>query len=178
MPRGGRRSQRRHRANALERSKSESRPGKAFYLNEGQALVICALTRTRIGAKLRGELIRVFMLHRHRRGDKVDLRRAERKALQAIVQRADVVLAPPAYAVPHRDRGVFPQWGDLRPIGVASDGNIPYLLAPITESILETLSEFEADDADYEDSHDAEAINEDGGDVIDEPHDAEQEMKS
>lgn len=40
------------------------RPGKAYYLNEGQALVICALSRTPKAAEVRKALIDVFMAYR------------------------------------------------------------------------------------------------------------------
>ncbi len=40
------------------------RPGKCYYLNEGQALVICALSRTAVAAEVRKALIEVFMAYR------------------------------------------------------------------------------------------------------------------
>jgi hypothetical protein len=40
------------------------RPGNAYYLNEGQALVICALSRTEKAAQVRKLLIDVFMAYR------------------------------------------------------------------------------------------------------------------
>lgn len=40
------------------------RPGKAYYLNEGQALVICALSRTEKAAQVRKLLIDVFLAWR------------------------------------------------------------------------------------------------------------------
>ncbi len=40
------------------------RPGKAYYLNEGQALVLCALSRTPKAAQVRKALIDVFMAYR------------------------------------------------------------------------------------------------------------------
>lgn len=40
------------------------RPGKAYWLNEGQALVICALSRTPTAAKVRKAVIEVFMAYR------------------------------------------------------------------------------------------------------------------
>lgn len=40
------------------------RPGKAYYLNEGQALVICALSRTPKAAEVRKLVIDVFMAWR------------------------------------------------------------------------------------------------------------------
>ncbi len=40
------------------------RPGKAYWLNEGQALVICALSRTEAAARVRKALIEVFMAYR------------------------------------------------------------------------------------------------------------------
>lgn len=44
--------------------KQGGRPGKAYYLNEGQALVICALSRTDKAAQVRKALIDVFMAYR------------------------------------------------------------------------------------------------------------------
>lgn len=40
------------------------RPGKAYYLNEGQALVVCALSQTPKAAEVRKVLIDVFMAWR------------------------------------------------------------------------------------------------------------------
>ena len=40
------------------------RPGSAYYLNEGQALVICALSRTPKAAQVRKQIIDVFMAWR------------------------------------------------------------------------------------------------------------------
>lgn len=44
--------------------KQGGRPGKAYYLTEGQALVICALSRTEKAAQVRKMLIDVFMAYR------------------------------------------------------------------------------------------------------------------
>lgn len=44
--------------------RKRGRPGKAYYLNEGQALVICALSRTEKAAEVRKALIEVFMAYR------------------------------------------------------------------------------------------------------------------
>lgn len=44
--------------------KKGGRPGKAYYLNEGQALVICALSRTANAAAVRHALITVYMEYR------------------------------------------------------------------------------------------------------------------
>lgn len=52
-----------HVANANP-GKQGGRPGKAYYLNEGQALVICALSRTPKAAEVRKALIDVFMAYR------------------------------------------------------------------------------------------------------------------
>ncbi|MFG1465254.1 hypothetical protein V5F77_20430 [Xanthobacter sp. DSM 24535] len=40
------------------------RPGLAYLLNEGQALVLCALSRTPVAASVRQELVRIFLLYR------------------------------------------------------------------------------------------------------------------
>lgn len=45
-------------------ARGRGRPGKAYYLNEGQALVICALSRTPKAAQVRKLLIDVFMAYR------------------------------------------------------------------------------------------------------------------
>ena len=50
----------RHTTNSGKRG----RPGQAYYLNEGQALVICALSRTDKAAQVRKALIDVFMDYR------------------------------------------------------------------------------------------------------------------
>lgn len=44
--------------------KQGGRPSQAYYLNEGQALVICALSRTAKAAAVRKMLIEVFMAYR------------------------------------------------------------------------------------------------------------------
>ncbi|RIW07767.1 hypothetical protein D2T81_02705 [Azospirillum brasilense] len=44
--------------------KGRGRPGKAYYLNEGQALVICALSRTPQAALVRRQIIEVFLAYR------------------------------------------------------------------------------------------------------------------
>ena len=51
--------------------KQGGRPGKAYWLNEGQALVICALSRTDKAAEVRKAIIDVFMAYR--RGKLVDV---------------------------------------------------------------------------------------------------------
>lgn len=53
------------------------RPGKAYYLNEGQALVICALSRTEKAAAVRKMLIDVFMAYRQ--GKIVEVRAHRRR---------------------------------------------------------------------------------------------------
>lgn len=53
------------------------RPGKAYYLNEGQALVICALSRTANAALIRKALIDVFTAYR--RGEVVEVKAHRRK---------------------------------------------------------------------------------------------------
>ncbi|MGY0782108.1 hypothetical protein ACW7BC_29880 [Azospirillum argentinense] len=47
-----------------ETSQKGGRPGKAYYLNEGQALVICALSRTPQAALVRRQIIEVFLAYR------------------------------------------------------------------------------------------------------------------
>lgn len=48
-------------ARRAETSARGGRPGKAYYLNEDQALVICALSRTPKAAQIRKLIIDVFM---------------------------------------------------------------------------------------------------------------------
>lgn len=45
-------------------SSAGGRPGKTYYLNEGQALVLCALSRTPKAAAVRKSVIEVFMAWR------------------------------------------------------------------------------------------------------------------
>ncbi len=52
-----------HAASANSNSR-RGRPGKAYYLNEGQALVLCALSRTPTAARIRKALIDVFQAYR------------------------------------------------------------------------------------------------------------------
>lgn len=49
---------------AVKTTASGGRPGKAYYLNEGQALAICALSRTPAAAQVRKALIELFMAYR------------------------------------------------------------------------------------------------------------------
>ena len=46
---------------ATQTSAKGGRPGKAYYLNEGQALVICSMSRTAKAAQIRKLIIDVFM---------------------------------------------------------------------------------------------------------------------
>lgn len=62
---------------ATQTSLKGGRPGKAYYLNEGQALVICALSRTPKAAEVRKLLIDVFMAWR--RGKTVDVKQHYRR---------------------------------------------------------------------------------------------------
>lgn len=52
-------------ARGAETSDKGGRPGKAYYLNEGQALVLCALSKTPRAAEIRKLIIDVFMAWRH-----------------------------------------------------------------------------------------------------------------
>jgi hypothetical protein len=66
------------------------RPGRAYLLNEGQALVICALSRTPSAAKVRKALIDVFMAFR--RGELTEkpvLVREHRRALPSRTRQDD-----------------------------------------------------------------------------------------
>lgn len=67
-----------------QRTKSTGgRPGKAYYLNEGQALVICALSKTPRAAEVRKLIIDVFMAWR--RGKTVHVQEHYRTAPQRTV---------------------------------------------------------------------------------------------
>jgi len=49
---------------SIEPSDRGGRPGKAFYLNEGQALLVCMFSRTPTAAEIRKSVIEVFMAYR------------------------------------------------------------------------------------------------------------------
>ncbi|AWJ82666.1 hypothetical protein TSH58p_17675 [Azospirillum sp. TSH58] len=66
------------------------RPGKAYYLNEGQALVICALSRTPQAALVRRQIIEVFLAYR--RGKLASPEGAALAALAAEVGRLAAVV--------------------------------------------------------------------------------------
>ena len=51
-------------ATVAETSIKGGRPGKEYWLNEGQALVLCALSRTPQAAAVRKQIITVFMAYR------------------------------------------------------------------------------------------------------------------
>lgn len=71
-----------------EKSRRTGRPGTAYLLNEGQALVVCALSRTPIAAKVRQDIIAVYMAHRTRNGSwSIPGQAAERAALREICER-------------------------------------------------------------------------------------------
>lgn len=61
------------RANSGQRG----RPSSAYYLNEGQALVLCALSRTPKAAEVRKALIDLFMAYRA--GKTVEVKQHRRK---------------------------------------------------------------------------------------------------
>lgn len=52
---------------ATETSSKGGRPGRAYYLNEGQALVLCALSQTPKAAEIRKQIIDVFVAWRQGR---------------------------------------------------------------------------------------------------------------
>lgn len=49
---------------AVKTSPKGGRPTNSYYINEGQALVLCALSRTPIAAQIRKAIIDVFMAYR------------------------------------------------------------------------------------------------------------------
>lgn len=53
-------------ATLAETTSRGGRPGKAYYLNEPQALVICALSRTPVAVEVRRQLIQAFMAYRNK----------------------------------------------------------------------------------------------------------------
>ena len=52
------------RTRHVQTSNKGGRPGTAYYLNEGQALVLCALSRTAVASQIRKALIDVFRAYR------------------------------------------------------------------------------------------------------------------
>ncbi|MEA3197564.1 MAG: hypothetical protein QOF32_1616 [Gammaproteobacteria bacterium] len=50
-----------------EKSRRRGRPGTAYQLNEGQSLILCALSRTPAAAQIRREIVLVFMAWRQGR---------------------------------------------------------------------------------------------------------------
>lgn len=78
-----------------ETSSRGGRPGKSYYLNEGQCLVLCALSRTPQAAAVRKAIIEVFMAHRRGaveaiqdHGDTQGFNTAQLIQIDTIVQRA------------------------------------------------------------------------------------------
>lgn len=166
-----------------EKAAGRGRPGVMYFLNEGQALVVCALSRTPIAARVRQDIIAVYMAHR--RGEEfLPIETRERWALRDICELAHL------HTLRRDDDRGF--------------GRQQVLVVPVTSTILAVLAEFEplepaprqpdgkppifaesdAVDFDDEDDSDAEpeetdqdagempeAVNEDGGDIQDEPHD-------
>ena len=105
--------------------KGRGRPGRAFWLTEGQALVICALSRTPRAAIVRKLVIQVFMDWRHQREirDAVHVREHHRRPPTP----AEALPKPIAPRIGHRvslaptaDPGVMRVSADL-PIAVAAD---------------------------------------------------------
>ncbi|WP_237905007.1 hypothetical protein [Azospirillum brasilense] len=75
---------------ATQTTDKGGRPGKAYYLNEGQALVICALSRTPQAALVRRQIIEVFLAYR--RGKLASPEGAALAALAAEVGRLAAVV--------------------------------------------------------------------------------------
>lgn len=108
--------------------KGRGRPGTMYLLNEGQALVVCALSRTPIAARVRQDIIAVYMAHR--RGEGVTTR-PERQALRFIAEHAHV---HPSGEVIDLGEGYV----------IRAAGSV--LVSPVTESVLSALATFEAHD--------------------------------
>lgn len=51
-------------SDAASENRKRGRPGREYWLNEGQALVICALSRTPAAAAVRRQIIDLFMAYR------------------------------------------------------------------------------------------------------------------
>ncbi|WP_237905030.1 hypothetical protein [Azospirillum brasilense] len=77
-------------ATVAQTTEKGGRPGKAYYLNEGQALVICALSRTPQAALVRRQIIEVFLAYR--RGKLASPEGAALAALAAEVGRLAAVV--------------------------------------------------------------------------------------
>ncbi len=75
-------------SSASEGSRGRGRPGRDFWLNEGQALVLCALSRTVRAAEVRRALIECFLAHRRR---KVSSEGGVLDALERLTDRLDVL---------------------------------------------------------------------------------------
>lgn len=131
------------------------RPGTTFYLNEGQSLVICALSRTAVSPLVRRELIGVYIAFR--RGMLPGGYEAGLSMLEPVADRERLALQ------------------DIVDLGhVFEDGGHHYMVFPLSRSLAMTLASFEADDqhgGNVEDQ--GEDANEDGGDIQSEPHDEE-----
>ncbi|GGC94685.1 hypothetical protein [Chelatococcus reniformis] len=119
-------------ATAAETSRKGGRPGKAYYLNEGQALVICALSRTATAAQVRRQLIVVFMTYRQMAGGiSFGLAGDERRALRDICDLGHIV---------------------------AHDG-FRYLWVPLSRTMEDVLAAFDADRTELEWNHGTEPLD-------------------
>lgn len=130
-----------------EARKRGGRPGIMYFLNEGQALVICALSRTPIAAKVRQDIIAVYMAHRRGEWCPAPTRR-ERQALHFLATNSCVIEAgEPVYF--DNDHGF---------VGL----NRKVLLSHITDTVLDTLAEFENDEVILTDDE----LDQDAGEML------------
>lgn len=132
------------------------RPGTMYFLNEGQALVVCALTRTPAAVKVRQDVIAVYMAHR-RGGDWLPPAPRERAAIRHLVENGHVYPLDEPLEFRSDERG---GWAN----GV--------LVSLVDRSIVTALATFEdADTFEGDDERDQDAgeerehLNEDGEDV-------------
>ena len=135
------------------------RPGTMYLLNEGQALVVCVLSRTPIASKVRQDVIAVYMAHR-RGEDWSPTGPHERAALRHLVAHGTVVTMGEPLA-----------FDDSEGI-VVFDRTV--FVSPVTACVLDALAAF--------DEHDGRE-GQDGGigigivdpdidyDIVDHPHD-------
>lgn len=76
-------------ATVAQTSEVGGRPATEYWLNEGQALVICMMSRTRVAAQVRREVISVFMAWR--RGEAPPVVREAPDPWAAMCERLDAV---------------------------------------------------------------------------------------
>lgn len=124
-----------------EKSGRTGRPGTAFLLNEGQALVICALSRTPIAARVRQDIIAIYMAVRGGGRWLPPRREAERYAFHQICEHGHA----------------FPLSEPVRLSGTGTTMARHLLVVPASDGLLDALAGIGAEDEDLEEEPDAEA---------------------